>query len=484
MNIHFFHTNDVHSHFEEYLQIATEMRRRRREAVAKGEAVFSFDIGDNADRKRMETEGTFGRTNAALLREVGYDAWTFGNNEGLTLPRDSWPELVNESNIPLLLANLFDDETREPFSCFEPYLILERQGVRIGVLALTVPFFDFYKMFGIHAEHPRDTFARLLPEIRSQEVDLVVLLSHLGLNSDRQIAEEIEGIDIILGGHTHDVLAEPERIGGTLVGQAGSFGSHLGHLVLDWDPEGKRILSVTGGAIPRDTTLEPDEDLQDLLASWQDRAADELTTVIAELPEPLEHRLVGNSPLTHLVTDGLRRRTGAPIAMINGGVFNHGLIAGPVTRADLLTCFPGPSITCVVELSGSQILSLLRKSLDPAYFDQVGKGYGFRGHKVGGLQLSGLTVTVTQGAGEGYEICAEQQDGTLLDPEAWYEVAAIDYLYFSPVFEEFKQGRRVRFELPFVRELLGEELANAGRPQPPQERWVFEGTQPPFPQHF
>src|SRR6476469_5832732 len=103
MKIHFFHTNDVHSHFEEYLQVATQLRRTRAAVLEQGETVFTFDIGDHADRKRMETEGTFGSTNAALLKAVHYDAWTFGNNEGLTLPKSRWADLVDESETPLLL---------------------------------------------------------------------------------------------------------------------------------------------------------------------------------------------------------------------------------------------------------------------------------------------------------------------------------------------------------------------------------------------
>lgn len=475
MKIHFFHTNDVHSHFEEYLQVATQLRRRRELALAAGETVFTLEIGDHADRKRMETEGTFGRTNAALIKQMEYDAWTFGNNEGLTLPKQSWPDLVNEAEVPVLVANLFDMETREPYAEFEPYLILERDGVRIAVLGLTVAFSDFYKMFGVHAEHPRETFERLIPEIKRQGVDLIVLMSHLGLNSDRQIAAEIPEIDIIFGGHTHHVLREPERVGNTIICQAGCYGSHYGHLAVEWDFEAGKIVSYEGGAVARVESTAPDADLVHLLAHWQEHAAEELTQVVAELQQPLEHTLAGDSPLANVLTDGMRRLTGAPIAMINAGLISHGLIAGPVTRADMLTCFPGPSIPVVIEMTGAQILSVLHKGLDPAYVERVGKGYGFRGHFVGGIQVSGLKVQVTVQEDESYEVGAEL-DGQPLDPDAFYEVCAVDYLYFSPVYEEFKQGRSTRFELPFLRELLGRELDAAGEPDKAPRYWYREGS--------
>lgn len=474
MKVHFFHTNDIHSHFEEYLQLATEIRNRRHELLQQGETVFTFDIGDHADRKRMETEGTKGCTNAALIREVGYDAWTLGNNEGLTLPKEAWADMVNESEVPVLISNLFDLQTREPYSFFEPYLILERDGLRVAVIGMTVPFFEFYKMLGVYAEHPRDTFERLLPEIRRQDVDLVVLLSHLGLNSDRQIAEEIEGIDIIFGGHTHNVLEQPEKIKDTIICQAGFHGRYYGRLTLDFDESTRRITGFSGGAVERDASLTPEPQLVDLLTRWQDYAQEQLTETVAELPVDVGHSLTGNSPLADLLTDGMRELTGASIAMINGGMFNHGLLSGTVTRHDLLTCFPSPSITCVTELTGAQVLSLLRKSLDPAYTDRIGKGYGFRGYQVGSLMVSGLQVRVTLGDG-GEPLLEAEHAGEPIREEALYEVAATDYLYFSQVYEEFKQGRQVRFELPFLRELLGEQLEKrrAETAEAYEPRWVF-----------
>ncbi|KEO83056.1 bifunctional metallophosphatase/5'-nucleotidase [Tumebacillus flagellatus] len=473
MKVHFFHTNDVHSHFEEYLQVATQLRRHRADVAAQEEIAFTFDIGDHADRKRMETEGTLGRTNAALLRAVGYDAWVFGNNEGLILPKTSWPDLVRESGAPVLAANLFDEETREAYPFFDPYLVFERGGLRVAVFGVTVAFSDFYNMHGVFAEHPRATFERLLPEIQAQGADLIVLLSHLGLGADRQIAEEVPGIDLILGGHTHQVTPEPELVGNTWICQAGCYGAFYGHVEIEWDEGTRTLQNVSGGAIPRDRELIPDEDLTGLLSEWQERAAEELSQVVVELPEEIGHRLLGNSPLAHLLTDGMRALSGADVALLNGGMFNHGLLPGPFTQQDLLTCFPSPSLTCIVEITGAQLLSVLRKSLLPGYFEQVGKGYGFRGHYIGGLQVSGLRIRAVEVGAYQFELHAEH-DGVSIEADAWYSVAICDYLYFSPVFEEFKQGRSARFQLPFLRELLAQELVRRRDREYVEDRWFFE----------
>ena len=224
-----------------------------------------------------------------------------------------------------------------------------------------------------------------------------------------------------------------------MICQAGCYAAYYGHLTIEWDREKGEIVGVSGGAVQRDESVIPDQDLTELLTHWQEHAAVELTEVVAELDETVEHAIMGNSPLAHLLTDAMRKQTGAQIAMINAGSISHGLLAGPVTKADMLTCFPGPHVTCVTEMTGEQILSLLRKSLDPSFVQQIGRGYGFRGYYVGGLQVSGLQVRVVTGL-DGFELDVECA-GQPLVPGEVYQVAGTDYLHFSPAYVEFKEGR-------------------------------------------
>lgn len=446
------------------------LRRRREAALAAGEIVFAFDIGDHADRKRTETEGTLGLTNAALLRQVRYDAITYGNNEGLGLPQAQWSRLANEAETPVLIANLFDLTTRIPL--FDPYAIYEQQGVRVAVIGLTVPFFDFYNMYGIHAESPQETLDRVLPEVRAQEPDLVVLLSHLGLSTDQELAAHYD-IDLILGGHTHQILTEPEHVNGTWIAQAGSHSRCLGHLELDWDDTARRLRHVSGGAIPRDDSTQPDADLLDLFQHWQEQAEEHMSEVVGTLPEELGHALAGNSPLAHALLDRMCRHSGTDIALINGGMFNHGLLAGAVTKRDLLTCFPSPNVTCVTDMTGAQILRALTRSIDPAVIERTGFGYGFRGHFIGGLQVAGLQIIVDE---QGVHAT---HHGRPLELETVYRVATCDYLFFSNAFEEIKHGQHVRFDLPFLRELLEDVIRTGEYEHAPAPRWQFNDREEP-----
>ena len=84
--IHIYHTNDIHSHFENWPRIEKFLKEKKRQHEERNENVFLFDIGDFADRFHPLTEGTMGQGNTDLLNDIGVNAVTIGNNEGITLP--------------------------------------------------------------------------------------------------------------------------------------------------------------------------------------------------------------------------------------------------------------------------------------------------------------------------------------------------------------------------------------------------------------
>ncbi|MCD8509502.1 MAG: metallophosphoesterase [Bacillus sp. (in: Bacteria)] len=83
------HTNDLHSEFNNWPSVVAWLKKRRQEAIAEGEDVLLFDIGDHADRFHPMTEGLLGKGNVLLLNEVNYDAVTIGNNEGITFSKEA-----------------------------------------------------------------------------------------------------------------------------------------------------------------------------------------------------------------------------------------------------------------------------------------------------------------------------------------------------------------------------------------------------------
>ncbi|WP_018132677.1 bifunctional metallophosphatase/5'-nucleotidase [Effusibacillus pohliae] len=462
MNLHLIHTNDVHSHLDHYLKVATQIRRLRESLLARGETVFLFDIGDHADRMYPETEGTMGLVNASLLKAMQYDAWVFGNNEGLIIPRQHWEALCKMSATPVVTANLRDLDTGGRFPFFQDTLVIERNGVKVGVFGVTAPFNDYYHMEGTHALDPLEQIPGLVRQLRMRGAEIVILLSHLGLSVDRKLAGMIEGVDIILGSHTHNVLEQPERAGGLWIAQAGKFAQYFGHLVIDFDEAGRRVRGVSGGVIPRDEAVPADPDLQQILEAGRRQAEQVMDRMIVWLPERLDHHFHTESELGNLVADEMRKVAEAELALLNTGVFLFGLEPGPLTRRQLLACCPSPINPVLVELSGRQIRSVLQKALDPAYTHRRGMGFGFRGKEVGSLALSGLRVTHDAGG----QIERIEAAGQLIDDDRNYRVVTADYLLFSGVYEELAGGEKIRIEPFFLRELIEQALrdpANIGR---------------------
>lgn len=469
MKLHLLHTNDVHSHLDQYLKLVTQIRRLRERLAVQNEEVLLFDIGDHADRMRPETDGTMGLVNAALLKAVGYDAWVFGNNEGLIIPRQHWEALCRESAAPVLTSNLRELETGGKFPFFRNTLILERGSVKVGVFGLTAPYNEYYNMEGVHALDPFATVHGLTEELRRQGAEIVILLSHLGLPVDRSLARRIRGVDIILGSHTHNVLEEPERIGDVWIAQAGKFAQYFGHLTVDFDETGRRVRGVSGRVIPRDDSVAADSDLQEIMDTWRKRADRVLDRVITRVPAALCHHFHEESELGNLVADEMRELAGAEIAVLNTGVFLSGLEEGPLTRRMLLACCPSPINPILIELYGWQIRDVLRKALNPAYTHSRGMGFGFRGKEIGSLALSGLQVEY----GDENRILQIRTGRRAFDDNRVYRVVTADYLVFSGVYEELARGAKIRIEPFFLRELVERALlqpANIERAK--IRRWI------------
>jgi 2',3'-cyclic-nucleotide 2'-phosphodiesterase (5'-nucleotidase family) len=137
------------------------------------------------------------------MSALGYDAMTVGNRE--SHPRkEIFPRKIDRARFPVLCANLVG-KPDVPVPT-RPWVCLERGGRRVGVIGLTVPMFT-RKMWSQALcdylfEDPVSTACALAPVVR-KEVDVVVVLSHLGLKQDQELAELVPGIDLIIGGHSH-----------------------------------------------------------------------------------------------------------------------------------------------------------------------------------------------------------------------------------------------------------------------------------------
>jgi 5'-nucleotidase len=241
------HTNDFHGKMTPLAQ-----RIIAREKAASPNPVL-LDAGDAVSSGNIYYRPG-GEPILARMTEVGYDAMAMGNREFHFLAAGLRSK-VRLAHFPVLSANL-RDKAGEIGPTVSPYVIMERDGVKIAVFGLCVPMITKQMRLASSVspywfEDPIETAASLVPQLRGT-ADIVVALTHIGIKRDLELADSVEGIDIIVGGHSHSVLPEPLRIGGATVAQTGWWGHCLGRLNLSFSSSG---VSVTGSLI--DLRAEP-----------------------------------------------------------------------------------------------------------------------------------------------------------------------------------------------------------------------------------
>jgi len=171
-----------------------------------------------------------------IMKALSFDAMELGNHEFDLYP-STLKYVLNEAGFPgegfpVLCANL--DMTGDPEMAYfvTPYTIKEMSGIRIGVIGLLTDLTNDISSPAPNVVLPPLSVAQsLVTDLRdNQNCDMIVVLSHMGVDYDQMAAAMISGIDVIVGGHTHTFISTPIQIGNTLVLQAGEFGRYLGKL--------------------------------------------------------------------------------------------------------------------------------------------------------------------------------------------------------------------------------------------------------------
>ncbi|SHF16845.1 2',3'-cyclic-nucleotide 2'-phosphodiesterase/5'-or 3'-nucleotidase, 5'-nucleotidase family [Seinonella peptonophila] len=452
VRFHLLHTNDLHSHFERVASLYSKITEFRNQWSEQGDPYLLVDAGDHMDRARFETEGTDGQINRLLLEQFAYDAITLGNNELLTFDKDQLNNLYQAAPFTILGSNLIDTQRQEQPSWCRRWEIFKRQQVTIGCLGVTVPFDDYYEQMGWRLDSPLETVAHEVSLLRSK-VDLIIVLSHLGLAFDRQLAMEVKGIDIIVGGHTHHLLPKGEQCGDTLIVAAGKFGQFLGQVTIELDDQMK-VQSSSAKCIEVEHDLvEPT--IHKMLTHATTNAEQQLSETVVNLCEPLLIDWYQESTFANLLADSLADWTGAGLALVNNGQLLESLPQGDVTRQDLHRVCPHPINPVLLTLKGQVIRQTIEQSLYPEFQQQEIRGYGFRGEKLGRIAVSGFVVHL-----DGQFVTRIEADGQCLVDDQEYLVATIDMFTFGVGYVDLAVGKVEKIFMPEVlRDLLYDHLS-------------------------
>ncbi len=430
------HSNDIHTHVLPepapwiegaplrggFVALDAQLDALRR---AEGEdAVVYLDAGDlltGTPLMEFEDHGVMGGAMLDFLDAAGCDAWTLGNHD-FDKGYANAAALVAESPMPALSANLRDpaDATRPAIPGLRDRVVLDRNGLRIGVFGLTTPelgrLASRETMEHIDVEDVAEVAARQVSALEGQ-VDLVVALTHIGYEHDRDLAEAVDGIDLIVGGHSHTPLQEPVRVGDTWIVQTGGEGKQLGVVEFDVDEAG-RIRNFSGGLVDLDPAAlagPADPAVEALAAKWDRRIQQKFQTVVGRLEGDLV-RGDGETPAGRFAADVVRQAGWADIGLYNAGGIRADIPAGEVTLGELYQVFPFGNQVVTFEATGDEIVRL---ALSTAYATLVGNR--------GALQWSGATFEwrVRMGVPE---IVSVKVGGEPLDLDRTYKVATNSYV--------------------------------------------------------
>lgn len=454
-----YHTNDLHSHFEQWGKIVTFMKRTRLSHQLRQEESMYVDLGDHTDRSALITEGTAGKANVQLLNALQVDAITIGNNEGITFSKQELDALYEEADFSVLVANLKEQDGTFP-KWLQPYQIKTLQnGMKIGMIGFTFPYELFYQQIGWRVEDPYAIIQQLVDEVRAQ-ADVVLILSHLGLSSDEWIAEHVNGIDVILGGHTHHLLKQGKLVNDTLIAQVGRYGHFVGQVKLVFDDTTKKICKKEAGAISIDS-LPVDEEAAKLLDQLEEEAKKNLAAVVTTLDQPIFHSWFESSELADLLAEGLAKWCDAEVSMLNAGVLLHGLPKGPVTYDHIHAICPHPINPCKVTIRGDKLKEIIMASFSADMQKLRVRGLGFRGRIMGMMAFYGIEVTTTWGADGLNHVTTIRINGEPIQPSKNYVVATLDMFTFGPLFPEMSVAKEKNYYLPeFIRDVLMWKLKN------------------------
>lgn len=361
-----------------------------------------------------------GESIVQLMNEAGYDAMAAGSHD-FSYGADRLQELAAQAKFSMLTANVLkeDGSTLLPGS-----MIIERNHVKFGIFGLTAPETAHAvapeNLTGLTFDDLIETAKAAVAALEAENCTLIIALTHLGMENSggvtaEMLAEQVEGIDVIVDGGSHTLLEEGLWTNGALLVSAGEYIGQIG--CVDIDPTG--LTAATMLTNEDFGTTDGDEAVGRLLAEIEEAQEavlnESVGSTAVELNGAQEAVCTGETNLGNFAADALRSAAGAEIALINGGAVRSSIPAGEITKRQLAEAFPSGNYAVTMEVTGDWLLEALENgvSLYPAAegcFPQV----------------SGMSFKFDPAQPAGSRVFEVKVNGEALDAAKTYTLATVD----------------------------------------------------------
>lgn len=447
LTVTFLHNNDVHAHIDPikvgentyggYTRWVTLLNQER----AKDINPVVLSAGD-------PFQGTLyynvykGQTEAIFMNYAGVQAMTVGNHEFDDGPA-TLAAFAQKAKFPILGGNL--DVSNEPLlkDYVKPYVILNVGGDRIGLVSAVTPDLPQISSPGANIKM-LDTVTSLkdnVAALEAQGVNKIVFLSHVGYPMDKELAAQVPGIDVIIGGHSHTLLGTfdnkdfPKSEGDyptvvqnpdgnkTLIVTSWEWGKLLGKLQVTFDDAGA-VQSWEGNPIPVTKDIPEDATAARMagtlavpIANLRQKVIGNTTTGLDGARENVRKR---ESTMANVIADATLeagKKAGADLAFVNGGGVRASIDKGPITFEEAITVQPFGNMLDVLDLTGKQVKDALEYGV-ATWAD--GKGQFLHVSK-------GMTYTFDLSKPAGSRLVSASLNGQPLDDNKTYKVAVNNF---------------------------------------------------------
>ncbi|RVV98449.1 multifunctional 2',3'-cyclic-nucleotide 2'-phosphodiesterase/5'-nucleotidase/3'-nucleotidase [Mesobaculum littorinae] len=444
------HTNDFHDRFEPINAYDSSCSTEDNEAgdcfggIARmitaveeareraGDNVLLLDAGDQFQGSLFFSEYG-GELAAEFMNQLAYDAMAVGNHEFDNGP-EGLAEFTAQVDFPVLSANIDVSQNDQLSGEVEKSTVIEVGGEQIGIVSVLAEDTPETSSPGKSVIFSSDTDGAQaeIDRLTDEGVNKIILLTHVGFPADKRLAEELTGVDLIVGGHSHTLLsnddedaagAYPTEVNGVPILTAYAYGKYLGEAQLTFDDAGE-LTEISGDPILLDASVAEDEDavarMQELaqpLEELRNEVVAESTGTIEGSREVCRAR---ECEMGVLAADAMLDRVadqGIVLAITNGGGLRASIDEGEVTMGEVRTVLPFQNTLSTFEVSGQAIIDALENGASQ-YEEGAGRF----------AQVAGMSYSVDPSAEVGSRISDVMVGGEPIDPEATYGAVSNNYV--------------------------------------------------------
>lgn len=392
----------------------------KKSAEAAGAQVILLDAGDTLHGLPFATVSR-GESIVELMNLVGYDAMTPGNHD-FNYGSARLSELSKLMKFPLLSSNVVVKANGQNF--LQNHIIITKNGVDYGIFGLSTPQTEYMtnpkNVDTLEFRNPVEAAKLEVANLKASGADVIIALAHIGTDkssdfTSERIAKEVDGIDLIVDGHSHSLHEEGLKVEDTLIVSTGDYLKNIGVAV--FDKEGK----LSAGTINAKTFTETDPYVSQVIEKVSKANDTALSEVIGKTSVVLdgvrENVRTKETNLGDLTADAMRHGTNADVAITNGGGIRTSIEVGDITKLDMVTVFPFGNYVVTKYVTGEALVQALE--LGVSGYPAVSGPFP---------QVSGITFGIDASKPAGSRVTDVKVNGKPVDLKAKYLLATNDFM--------------------------------------------------------